>query len=580
MQETNYKTFQLRIKYMNIDNNSKHDVYHQVMLTPSLKNRYLEENNTKYHCIDFIFKYNDKLDQITWFNLVELHIMPFTIRLEEEFIDIIFECYHRIIKISENHSKSYFSSEEQQRKKRIPLLNFLFQKEILKHRKTSSFSETTKNFLYDWEWVDIPQSKPLYINEIILPAIDLSLSFNQKLYQNTNKLKLDDFSLIKNIAEIFGTTFKNVNSAPIQAKGLRAVHIFDSKKGVLDRFLSHYQEIIFISIIKIIGSINIIGNPLGLITYIGSGVKDLIEKPIEGVQRGPLGLGIGIVEGSSSFVKKTLTGTLNSISALTETVGTGLAMLTFDEKYMHKRSKMMLHKPKHIFEGLYEGGHSFVKGVKSGVKSMFLFPKEGIEKEGYPGLLKGSVQGISSLIIKPIGGIFDATSKTAEGLKNIGTYYEDKANDERFRAPRAFYEEERYIKRYDKKDAQLILNLQKVQKGKYADVKYIEGDQHIYFKKENYSLILSYEYILLIPNDGDLKNSLALTTRDISDFSLKQENKGLSASIILKDKENQNYDFKKIEIRGEINSILKKIPEYFKLIKDYYEEKDEKTLNT
>lgn len=578
MQETNFKTFQLRIKYLNIDNNSEYDVYNQVMLTPSLKTRYLSENNSIYYCLDFIIKYNDKPDQLTWLHTVEIHIMPFTIRLEEEFIDIIFEYYHRVLKITENRSKSYYSNEEQLTRKRVPLINRLFQIEKIKHRKTSSITESLNNSFYDWEWLDIPQSKSLYINEIILPALDLSFSFNQKLYQNKGKIALDDFSLIKNIAEIFGTTFKNVNSAPIQAKGLRATHIFDSRKGVLDRFGSHYKEIIYISIIKIIGSINIIGNPLGLIRSIGSGVVDLIEKPVEGAQRGPLGLGIGILEGGSSFIKKTLTGTLNSVSALTETMGTGLAMLTFDEKYMLKRSKMMLNKPKHIFEGLYHGGNSFYKGMKSGVKSVFIFPKEGIEKEGYPGLFKGSVQGVSSLVLKPIGGLFDATSKTAEGLKNIGNYYEDKANDERFRAPRAFYEEERFIKRYDKEDAKLLLSLQKFQKGKYADIKFIEGDQQILFKKNYYSLILSYEYIILIPMDGEFKRTIILKSQNILELSVKEENKWLIALIFFKDQEKNNSAIEKIELKGEIKCILKKLPDYLKFIKDYYEEKETKII--
>jgi hypothetical protein len=33
--------------------------------------------------------------------------------------------------------------------------------------------------------------------------------------------------------------------------------------------------------IKVIGSLNIIGNPAKLVTNIGSGIKDFIEKPIE-----------------------------------------------------------------------------------------------------------------------------------------------------------------------------------------------------------------------------------------------------------------------------------------------------------
>lgn len=236
-------------------------------------------------------KYNDKLDQLTWLHSVEIHIMPFTIRLEEDFFDIAFELYHRLLKLSENKPDYY----KEIKKSKIPLINILFMAIDKKHRKTKSLHKAQSNRSYDWEWFVIPESKSLYINEITLPAIDFNFTLNRK------NLALDDFSLIKTIAEIFGTTFTNVNDAPIQMKGLKVRYIFDSKKGVLDRFLFHYRENLISTILKIIGSINIIGNPIGLARYIGSGFVDLIEKPIEGIQRGPLGLGIGIYEGSSSF---------------------------------------------------------------------------------------------------------------------------------------------------------------------------------------------------------------------------------------------------------------------------------------
>lgn len=70
--------------------------------------------------------------------------------------------------------------------------------------------------------------------------------------------------------------------------------------------------------------------------------------------------------------------------------------------------------------------------------------------------MKGSAIGISGMVIKPIAGAFDAASKTAEGLTNTATYFDDRPREERMRFIRAFYESGRYIKAYNEDDAELM----------------------------------------------------------------------------------------------------------------------------
>ena len=56
------------------------------------------------------------------------------------------------------------------------------------------------------------------------------------------------------------------------------------------------------------------------------------------------------------------------------------------------------------------------------------------------GILSGSAKGIAGLIVKPITGVLDTASKTAEGLKNSAQYFDDKPNTHRLRDIRVFYE--------------------------------------------------------------------------------------------------------------------------------------------
>jgi vacuolar protein sorting-associated protein 13A/C len=78
----------------------------------------------------------------------------------------------------------------------------------------------------------------------------------------------------------------------------------------------------------VLGSIDILGNPVGLFSNIGTGVSDLFEKPIEGFARGPLEGGLGVIKGTGSLITNTFTGVFNSVNKITGSVGSGIAALS------------------------------------------------------------------------------------------------------------------------------------------------------------------------------------------------------------------------------------------------------------
>lgn len=53
----------------------------------------------------------------------------------------------------------------------------------------------------------------------------------------------------------------------------------------------------------VVGSLEILGNPTGLIRSIGTGVADLVKKPYDGLTRGPGAFVGGVSSGMSSFVR-------------------------------------------------------------------------------------------------------------------------------------------------------------------------------------------------------------------------------------------------------------------------------------
>jgi len=124
---------------------------------------------------------------------------------------------------------------------------------------------------------------------------------------------------------------------------------------------------------------------------------------------------------------------------------------------------------------------------------------EGIEREGAKGLFKGTAKGLTGLVAKPVAGVLDCASKTAEGVKNTANMFDEKPLNSRLRFPRAFYGKERYYRSYMETDAEIIWLLHQTKNTKFLDISLIsafdvfpsETDQ-----ETSFILALAYEYVL------------------------------------------------------------------------------------
>jgi vacuolar protein sorting-associated protein 13A/C len=177
---------------------------------------------------------------------------------------------------------------------------------------------------------------------------------------------------------------------------------------------------------------------------------------------------MGIMKGSASLLTKTISGAFNSVSKITGSVSGGIAALSMDEEYMRDREKMKAKKPKHIVDGIGQGVVSVFEGIGKGITGVFLKPFEGAKKDGVKGFFKGTVMGITGLVTKPITGAIDLVSKTAEGMKNMVSFMDDKPTEQRERSPRVFYGYDKFYKEYFDLEAEMLTVLQLYKKGAHA----------------------------------------------------------------------------------------------------------------
>lgn len=151
----------------------------------------------------------------------------------------------------------------------------------------------------------------------------------------------------------------------------------------------------------------------------GTGVHEFFYLPIEGIVKGPLEGGKGLVMGTQSLVKNTVQGTFGSASKVLSSMSKGLLMITNDGEFINKREETNTQeRPKNVLEGVGFGMKSALGGIAAGVTGVVVKPIEGAKSGGIKGFFKGSYKGVSGLVVKPISGALDFFSKTSEGIKN------------------------------------------------------------------------------------------------------------------------------------------------------------------
>lgn len=100
---------------------------------------------------------------------------------------------------------------------------------------------------------------------------------------------------------------------------------------------------------------------------------------------------------------------------------------------------------------------------------LFTKPFEETKKKGVKGLFSGAFQGLTGLVVKPITGVLDAASKTAEGVKNTAFIFDKEKEDQRERDPRVFYGFDKAYDNYNLGDVEVMRILKKKKKGRFAN---------------------------------------------------------------------------------------------------------------
>jgi len=261
----------------------------------------------------------------------------------------------------------------------------------------------------------------LWFNVLQVQPIALNLSFEAAPGMRT-RMSGSKWNPIDMLLSFAGTALASINSAPIRLNGLTFEHVRGSPTVILGNLLHHYRGEIIGETYKVVGALEFLGNPIGAVNKLGTGVSDFFYLPAKGAVESPNAFVEGLAKGSLSLVRGTLSGVLNTAGSITGSISKGLAMASMDDAFIAKQASKQQEAPKHAADGLFKGGKSLAGGLFKGITGLVTDPYKGAQKEGLFGFGKGLARGLAGVVAKPTSGAIAFASQTLHGVGNTADY--------------------------------------------------------------------------------------------------------------------------------------------------------------
>ncbi|KAF9431274.1 hypothetical protein BGZ94_003589 [Podila epigama] len=352
------------------------------------------------------------------------------------------------------------------------------------------------------ENLDLPEPKAndgesqLFFEVLHLHPMKVNLSFMRSDHVNIEEAqkKTSSHNPIMYLFNVLTMAIGNIDNAPITLNALLLENVRASAPVLVDLLQRHYSQDFIYQLHMIVGSIEFLGNPVGLFNNLSSGVADFFYEPYQGFIMGdrPQDFGLGLARGTSSLLKKTVFGFSDSLAKISGSVGKGLSAATMDKAFQERRRMgSQRNAPKHALSGLSKGASSLAQGVVSGVTGIVEQPLTGAQTGGVEGFFKGVGKGLVGVVTKPLVGVFDFTTNVTSGIRNTTTVFDKDLR--RKRTPR-HVPKNGILTLYNKSEALGQYWLKQVDSGRYFHDDYIA---HLVLKGENMVAMLTSKRIMV-----------------------------------------------------------------------------------
>ncbi|XP_031422528.1 vacuolar protein sorting-associated protein 13D isoform X2 [Clupea harengus] len=263
--------------------------------------------------------------------------------------------------------------------------------------------------LYEKSSEDTGTPKRYYFEnlKISLPQVKLSVFTSHKLPPDLKALK-----------GTLGIPLIRFEDAIINMYPYTRVHPYETQEIIINDILKHFREELISQAAQILGSVDFLGNPMGLLNDVTEGVSELIKY--------------GNVGG---LIRNVTHGVSNSAAKFAGTLSDGLGK-TMDHRHQSEREYIRYHGAT-SGEHLVAGIHGLAHGIIGGLTSVITSTVEGVKTEGgVSGFFSGLGKGLVGTVTKPVAGALDFASETAQTVRDMASLSNHRLGVQRVRKPR------------------------------------------------------------------------------------------------------------------------------------------------
>ena len=221
------------------------------------------------------------------------------------------------------------------------------------------------------------------------------------------------------VGEVVLALTSGVDNAPIMLNGLYVPNLFETEVKLGNILQGHYFTSALRQLYKIVGSLELVGNPIGLMSSLGVGVKDFFYEPAFALITTPTEFGkIGksVVKGTLSLMTNTADGMIGTGTTITRNAGRGIAKLSMDNAFIIARQELQ-RMPRDPLNFVMRPLKDIRNGVYYGVMGVFRVPYFDVKRYGISGVIPGVAKGVIGVFTKPVVGLLDAVTHVGEGFR-------------------------------------------------------------------------------------------------------------------------------------------------------------------
>ncbi len=290
-------------------------------------------------------------------------------------------------------------------------------------------------------YTDEDTAEYVYVRDFYISPISIKVSFLitaeshaltnvRHLYNQPHQSTLDaDIGLttaisafLWQVGEVVLDLTSTISDAPIYVEEIDRSHLFYVHSEFSKMLQSHYFQQLLACLYKIIGSLDLVGNPVGLLSNIKEGVMDLFIVPLNVLIESPQEFVDALRKGTASLLYNATDGFIGTGSSITRSVGRTAAKLTMDSEFIKSREK--LQRPiKKYQEALTLARKDVLNAVYYAITGVLSVPLSSFKwQKPFSSLSVGLLNGVLGLGLKPLVGALDAATHTAEAVRIVVKY--------------------------------------------------------------------------------------------------------------------------------------------------------------